>query len=94
MFDFDWVTSATQGDYERVLRHDAVQFLAWRAKHPARKAQSLERSFKTWWLFHARTGFRRAADALRYKRELFQFAAAMKDDLGTPEAPAAPGADA
>lgn len=81
MFDYNWVNETTQADYERVLRHDAVQFLAWRAVHPARKAQPLGRSFAAWWLQCGRTGFRASADALRYRRELLAFARAMKEDL-------------
>lgn len=80
MIDLSWRTEATEQDYQKVVRHDAVAFLAWRARATARKALPLEQAFRSWWLVKGRTGFRSTEDMSTFRNDLFCYAQQLKAD--------------
>lgn len=80
MIDYAWRQPETEEDFQRVLKQHALSFLAWRAKSPNRKAQALLRAFQSWWLVKGPTGFRSAADALRYRDEVFAYVASVTEE--------------
>jgi hypothetical protein len=80
VIDYKWVNPTTQKDYEKLLSHDAIAFLAWRARAVHRKADSLERAFRSWWLAHGRMDFRTIEDSMRFRKELFAYAESIFED--------------
>lgn len=73
MINYDWVTPETQKDFDQVLRKHGLAFLAWRAKHPVRKAQNLAQAYKVWWVTKGPVGFATNEDVVRFRQELFRY---------------------
>lgn len=73
-FSYDLVNNKTREFYDRMLALDIASFATWRSRFPLREALPLKQAFRSWWLLKGRTGFKTAADAVRYREELFTVA--------------------